>query len=181
MPYYRGDYYMGRRPRGDGWIGALVGAAGGFLTGGLPGAIAGGVAGYGRGGKAAATGGLVAGSLPQGGGLSGPVGTPPTITLPGGIGVNPGAILPGGAPFLTGTMVPRGYHWNKSAGYGPQGRYEKGTYLVKNRSLNPLNPRALRRAVRREHGFVGVARRVLKGTGISIGRKTFARKAGRKR
>lgn len=170
MPYYRGDYYRGRR--GDFW-GAIRGAAVGFLSGGLPGAIAGGIGGAVGGSKPT---GLVAGQ-----GLPAPM-TPPTITLPGGVGVNPGAILPGGKPFLTSSAgaVPPGWHWNKSSGYNANGRYEEGTFLVRNRSMNPANPRALRRSIRREQSFVALARRTLKGTGITIGRRSFAKKAKRR-
>lgn len=167
MPYYRGDYYRGRR--GDLW-GAIAGAAGGFLTGGFGGAVIGGLKG------------LQGTPKPQGSNLPAPVGTPPTISLPGGIGVNPGAAMPGGAPLFTSShgAVPAGWHWNKSSGYGPNGRYEAGTFLVRNRSMNPANPRALRRSIRREQSFVALARRTLKGTGITIGRRSFAKKAKRR-
>ena len=49
---------------------------------------------------------------------------------------------------------PSGYHYAKDG----SGR------LVRNRRMNPANPRALRRAVRRMDGFEKLARRVLKNT-----------------
>jgi len=49
--------------------------------------------------------------------------------------------------------------------------------VVKCPRMNPGNARALRRAIRREKAFIGLARRALKGTGISVGRRpAFARK-----
>jgi hypothetical protein len=38
----------------------------------------------------------------------------------------------------------------------------------KRRRMNVANPKALRRAIRREQGFVKLARRALKGTGYRI-------------
>jgi hypothetical protein len=47
-------------------------------------------------------------------------------------------------------------------------------------TMNPANPRALRRAIRREKGFIALARRALAGTGITIGRRpSFAAKKKR--
>jgi len=82
--------------------------------------------------------------------------------------VHPTRILPGGQPFVTrqGGATRAGYHLDKKT----------GTYEVRNRSMNPANPRALRRAVRREQGFVALAKRVLRGTGITIGRRSFGGK-----
>lgn len=73
--------------------------------------------------------------------------------LQGPIVVHPGAALPGGKPFLE---FP-----------GQHG---------KRRRMNPANAKALRRAIRREQAFIKLARRSLKGTGITIHRTaTFAR------
>jgi len=163
--YMAGDYYRGGRGdyyRGDPGLFSTIGSifkgvakvAGGFITGGPGGALKAGV-------------GLVASrpgvglQLPapsSGGGL----------TLPGGIGVHPTRILPGGKPFITqqGGATRPGYHLDKKT----------RSYEVRNRSMNPANPRALRRAVRREQGFVALAKRVLRGTGITIGRRSFAGK-----
>jgi hypothetical protein len=78
-----------------------------------------------------------------------------TQALQGPVTVNPGAILPGGKPFI-------------EFGGGGSG---------KRRRMNPANAKALRRAIRREQAFIKLARRSLKGTGITIGRTaSFARK-----
>jgi hypothetical protein len=54
-------------------------------------------------------------------------------------------------------MCPPGYHLNKADSIkGP-----KGSYCVKNRKMNPLNPRALKRALRRSEDFEGIARRTV--------------------
>lgn len=67
----------------------------------------------------------------------------PTIQA-GGLKINPKAILPGGEPFVT---------------------YGAGS---SRRRMNVANPKALRRAIRRQSGFVKLARRALKGSGYKI-------------
>lgn len=52
--------------------------------------------------------------------------------------------------------------------------------IVKNRKMNPLNPRALRRANARQVAAVRLMRRTLRGTGYQITRHSFGRKKGRK-
>jgi len=171
MPYYlTGDYYKGDyyRHRGDPGLFSFLG---GIVKGALSigkGIVTGGPIG----GISAAAGLLAPRPGMTGSGLPAPRG-PGGLILPGGIGVHPMSVLPGGKPFITrqGGATRPGYHLDKKT----------GTYEVRNRSMNPANPRALRRAVRREHGFVALARRVLRGTGISIGRRSFARKGVRKR
>ncbi len=158
--YYRGDYYGGRRMAGGG----LLSAIGGLVRTGL--------------GLTPGVGGLV-GLLPaerraqQGGQRVGPFQLPRGIHLPG-LGPHPVE-----APVMRHGKPHRGV-------LGPDGKYhtrrlnpKTGTYY---RYMNPGNPRALRRAVRREHAFVGLVKRVLRGTGITISRHRFATKArGRKR
>lgn len=61
----------------------------------------------------------------------------------GKIKIHPTKILPGGEPFIE---------------------------RVKRRTMNPANPKALRRAIRRLDGFTGLANRTLKGTGYAIKR-----------
>jgi len=75
--------------------------------------------------------------------------------------------------------APAGYHLNKSYSYARG--MPAGSFYVKNRRMNPANPRALRRGIRREKAFIQLARHVLKGTGISVSRKSFARKTTRRR
>lgn len=66
----------------------------------------------------------------------------PTMTLGGGTRVTPSAALPGGAPFIQGRR--------------------------KRRRMNVTNDKALKRAIRRQEGFVKLARKSLKGTGYKI-------------
>lgn len=168
MPYYRGDYYRGDYYRGDpGLLGTL---AKGALK--LGGAIVGGPAGAGVG---AALAGLIPGGRQPTGSAIG------TISI-GKKVIEPFSFLPGGRPFTRtaggGARQP-GYHLNK--GRGRRGE-PPGSYYVRNRSMNPANPRALRRAVRRQASFVALARRVLRGTGMVIKRSGFGKAAkGRKR
>lgn len=46
-----------------------------------------------------------------------------------------------------------------------------GYVLKKRRRMNVANPKALRRAIRREAGFVKLAKRALKGTGYHVARR----------
>lgn len=94
-------------------------------------------------------------------------GGPPGIQVPTGPGttgfkVHPTRFLPGGEPFLTqdipGVGPPRGYHFAKDG----SGR------IVRNRRMNPANPRALRRAQRRVDGAVRLLERSLKGSGYRV-------------
>lgn len=158
--YYRGDFYRGRRgdPGLFSGIGSVLKGLGsvatGFLSGGPIGALSSGMK------LLAPKQGLPAPRAPGG------------LVFPGGVGIHPTRILPGGKPFITqqGGATRPGYHLDKKT----------HSYEVRNRVMNPANPRALRRAVRREHRFVALARRVLRGTGISIGRRSFASKGKRR-
>lgn len=149
MPYmYAGDYYGGRGDPGI-WSG-LTGLAKRFGAGIF---------------KRSPIG-MVAGGI--GGALTGGPGIRPPAR-PGAIQITPGAFLPGGVPLISragAEGAPRGYHLDKKT----------GTRWVRNRSMNPANPRALRRAIRREQSFVGLAKRALRGTGITISRRSVASK-----
>lgn len=166
MAYYMGDYYRGDYYRGDP---GLLGSIGkGILK------IGGGLLGGGPAGAVGAALGML-GPKPKG---AGPIGT---ISI-GQKVFEPLSILPGGRPFVRtagANGAPRGYHLNK--GRGKRGE-PPGSYYVRNRSMDPCNSRALRRAVRRQASFVALARRVLRGTGMTIKRSGFGRAAkGRKR
>lgn len=163
--YYMGDYYRGDYYRGDpGFFGSLfkgIGKIAGALIGRTPvgmavGAIAGGL------------------KMTQPGTMPAPTSAGGGLSLPGPFRVHPTRILPGGKPFVTreGGACQPGFHLNKG---GPN----PGSYCVRNRSMNPANPKALRRAIRRERGFVVLAKRVLRGTGMTIGRKGMGRARGR--
>lgn len=83
---------------------------------------------------------------PLGSGLPIPRGVP-TVPLPGG------ARVPFGGSLIGGEMIegaPSGFHFAKDG----SGR------LVRNRRMNPTNPRALRRAIRRVKSFRRIAQRL---------------------
>jgi len=87
-------------------------------------------------------------------GIGGPRG------LVAGTGLAPGARFVGTPPPRTKPFVTPGMG-------GP--RLDPRTGLpMKRRRINPANPKALRRAIRRQAGFVKLARRALKGSGYQI-------------
>lgn len=82
----------------------------------------------------------------------------PPFGGPPGVGVNLGPIQTGIGQGLqypqqmngNGGKAPSGYHWNKSDYFLKSGQFvPKGSKLVKNRRRNPLNPRAMSRAISR--------------------------------
>lgn len=140
-------------------LSGIAGGIGGFLTGGPIGALGGFAAGYGGAPSGGAGTSIVRATptspiaLPTFGGFGG-FGGGVTRTGPGTIGGIP--IMAPGYGFggkLRGRMAPgpqgcaRGWHLNKH-------RLSDGTaarsICVRNRSMNPLNPRALKRALMRE-------------------------------
>jgi hypothetical protein len=147
MGYYmRGDYYRGDYYRGDlkglfgkvtGVIGKAAGIAGGILSGGI----------------ATPFGNI---GVPKGLKPGGPPPPPSGARLGGG----PAS---GGAPNVG--VGAKGYHLNK-AKLGPSRAHPsgaaKGTVLVRNRHMHVTNPRALARASRRAHGFLRMARHVVR-------------------
>lgn len=129
----------------------LGGIAGGFLTGGPGGALLGGIGALvGGGGKPA--------PQPPPGGPFGPYGVTGGITIggPNGIGIGgriaPTGYGPGTVPAGTAGGAPRGYHLNKHAlpACKSHGAVPARSIYVRNRRMNPLNPRALRKALHRE-------------------------------
>ncbi len=156
----RGDYLGGGYQRGDpGFFGFL----GKTLKKGLGFALGGGIAGVA--GREIIS--RVQERLPPASGIPGPAGfqqvpTRLPVRVPGVTGAIQ-RIAPGGE---SGYTCPtnggsRGYHQAKDG----SGRW------VKNRTMNVANPKALRRAIRREQGFVKLAQRSLKGTGYKIARR----------
>lgn len=153
---------------GINWGGALTGAVGGFLTGGPAGAIAGGVVGGIRPPGSPVQPMPV--NLPQLPSGSTPFNIPQiyagggSISIGGQNGINLGGSLqlggsggPGATPTTTAAVAaqgacPRGYHLNKHALSASRrhAALPARSICVRNRSMNPLNPRALRRALRRE-------------------------------
>ena len=138
---YRGDYLASYR--GDPFLHKTIfkvvkGAAGGFLSGGPLGAI--------RGAAGAFGGGAQQPRYPGGQGrrlarLQGQAGGPRGLPVPGLPGILQRAIPGGRTGFLPG---------------------------ARRRRMNPANPKALRRAIRRQASFVKLARRALKGSGYAI-------------
>lgn len=147
MGYYlsagAGDYYRGGRGDLGGFL-KRVGRAGlGFITGGIPGAV----------------GGFLATGTERLPSQPGPGSTTVSIAPPqvGGIKLGPtfefertqGVRGSVDFPVSADGACPRGYHLAKDG----SGR------CVRNRRMNPTNPSALRRAIRREEGFIQLAKR----------------------
>jgi len=185
MGYYQGDHY--RRYQGDYYRGdpsflsgigravkVLAGTAIGYLTGGPKGAIAGAVGGT----SEAISTGITQETLAAGGSQSAL--TPAlqaqhkAALLKGPVGKPPGGMI-GGPPGMALALMPgmhvRRMHPNKST-YVTRGGgtsrwpvgitiHPKGTEAVPSRRMNVANPRALRRALRRAHGFAKLARRFI--------------------
>lgn len=166
--YYQGDYYQGDI-FGSIFKG-ITGAVGGLISGGPIAAIKGGVSG------------LIGQTKQQIPKPPTPQGVPSTypgaVPTPGIVGTAQ-RILPGGASgYQSPACASPGYHRNKAlARYEravAQGRQVKPPHVVntcvRNRSMNPLNPKALRRSIRRQQQMKSLMTRVLKGTGYKISR-----------
>jgi hypothetical protein len=136
-------YYMAGDYYGAGGIfgdifGGIVGGVKGFLGGGVTGAISGAVSGFK--GQPKSSGQIYTGPM-----------IPSIAPMPQGSTIVP-------TPGVTGVvqrLVPGG-----ATGYD--------VVVRKRPRMNVANPKALRRAIRREQGFVKLARRALKGTGYQI-------------
>ena len=160
MAYYlTGDYYMSAA--GDpGIFGSIFsgikGAVGGLLSGGPLGAISGGIRGFTASTRPSVTAAAALRPLPQAG--------TPRMTFGQRIRTAGQALIPGGVE--PGVGCPPGYHLDK----------QTQTKCVRNRRMNPGNARALRRAIRREASFVGLAKRTLRGSGYTFKRTGVAKK-----
>lgn len=184
MPYYRGDYVGSGSNyyRGDPFLGALVGGIARSV--GL-GKVA---AKVGRWAVQRISGGSlkkVAGAI--GGTVAGVAGTaivnrivnpPPVLSA-----VDELQALPGGAgPMMEAPMGSGGTQWVTT----PSGRRmrvrwsaQKGKWVAV-RSMNPLNPKALNRALRRATGFEKFAKRTVTALYRSASGTTKQRKFKRK-
>lgn len=136
MGYYRGDganYYRGDYYRGDPFLGALVGSVVG---------------------KAAGRVGRFIGSK-LGGSAGRAVASVARDAAPGIVGGVAGYTVGRALPTLPGPdMTP----------IGPDGKRVKGgkyVWTAPRRRMNPLNPRALKRALRRAEGFEKFAKRTV--------------------
>lgn len=124
----------GRVNYGDpGLFGAIGGALKGFVTGGPVGALSGAISGFSGPSKPA--------TIPS---------NLPALPQPG-VGGALARVLPGGKSGYVSAepaKALKGYHYNKSSYFLKDGTFiPEGTRLVKNRRRNPLNPRALSRAM----------------------------------
>lgn len=134
MAYYRGDYYRGDYYRGDPFLGALIGKGIGLAARAI-----------GRIGGAARARGITSDRITDvatGAGLGYSAGRGQGISL------SPIGSLPG-----TGLVAPA----------GGRGKRPKDKASNQPRRMNPLNPRALRRALRRAEGFEKFAARTING------------------
>ena len=160
MGYYmRGDYYRGDYYRGDPFLGGLIGAAARSVGAG---AI---VAKAGRwllgkvGGMTAAGAAKTAAKVAVGAAGTAVVAKGlPKINI-GPLTVDPGSALPGGEPL---------FQWGRGGK-----RY---------RRMNPLNPKALKRALRRAEGFEKFAKSTVNALYKTVdGRRVHTFKRSRKR
>jgi hypothetical protein len=150
MGYYQGDYYAGAR--GDPFWGALIGLARkgiGLALGGI------------RGGGAPRIGtpatmaqlGEKAGAIVRAG--KGMIIKHPVLSAAGAAGAL-GALGTAGVSHMMGPGgAPRGFHHCKSKHGCKSGQW------VRNRHMNPCNPRALRRAIRRATRFTHLAMKTI--------------------
>jgi hypothetical protein len=175
--YYRGDYY-----RGDLWddiVGGLESAGSSIAQGALGGAI----------GKA---GSWLFGATPAGRRL------PPALdaTQPGGTGeflapqqfgrlalpppVSP--TIPAAANVMAAQVMPRALRTGRVAGENTHTAFRHvDSWEVRNRRvMNPLNPRALRRAIRRGRAFQKFAMKQLRLEGVHRKVKGFKKKVGKR-
>jgi hypothetical protein len=187
MSYYMGDYYGYGRAGDPGFFGALgglvKGAVGGFVTGGPWGAVAGGVLGAiggASGAPKAATNAAAAAteqtvthlpvtatSAAEGVGYTLGRVARPAIGLvrsrPGLVGAAAGVAGLAGTELLmhhpaAAAARARGMHMSKP--YKCHGVVVP-SHPVRNRRMNVCNPRALRRAARRAHGFLRISRKLV--------------------
>jgi len=148
-------YYRGDyyRPRGDYY--RPRGDVWGALTGAATGFLTGGFAGALKGGVI----GAIGKKATPGGSLTAQGGRPGLMSPQGGIVIHPGNVLPGGAPFIEPV----------------------GGYARKYKKINPTNVKALRRAIRRQAGFMAIVKRTIKGTGMTLKRTGIPTKAKKRR
>ncbi len=141
MGYYVGDFYTGR---GDPGIGSFFGS---LVRTGLSMAPAG--------GAITKIGGAVAGRLgkvvSRGRGI---IMKHPVLTAGGAAGLGGLALGAGAEKMLAGGMCPKGHHISK------KGKHAGA--CVKNRHMNPCNPKALRRASRRAHAFLRISNKLVR-------------------
>lgn len=140
MGYYMaGDYYM---------AGGIFGSIGKFLGGAVK--TVGGVA-------AGAIGSVISGGNPLAGAIKGGLTGAGIISAPSPTPVLKIPTMPATPASMVPQVTAPGYTVNK-----------QGLVVKKRRRMNAANPRALRRAMRREEAFVKMARRALKGSKYTV-------------
>jgi hypothetical protein len=144
MGYYVGDFYG----TGDPGIGSFFGGLAKKAIGSIPGigpAASAIVSTIGRG--RAATAGVVKAA-------GGVIMKHPVVSGAAAAGIIGTAAVSGTRMMMGGGgggLAPKGYHLCKSKHGCKRGQF------VRNRHMNPCNPRALRRAIRRTHSFARLA------------------------
>jgi hypothetical protein len=156
MGYYQGDFYAGAR--GDPFWGALLGI-GKKVFSGVKGLLGGGHAGAMPGGSLTRT--MAAHTQVMYEGAKRAIIKHPVLSAAGAAGAL-GALGGAGVERMMapGAAAPKGYHLCKSM-RGRHPRPCKTGEFVRNRHMNVCNPRALRRALRRAHGFTKLAMRTI--------------------
>jgi hypothetical protein len=185
MSYYQGDFYRGDYYAGDpglfGFLGKAFKAVAGTAAGFIPGVGPGVQKLLGGGAKVAAAAGGMTGTHGMTSAASSmlrrgvaAVKGHPVLSAAGAAGaLGAGtALMRGGHPAAAAGAAMRGYHISKKTGA-----------LVRNRRMNVCNPRALRRSLRRAHGFAKLAMRTIhivhpKKKGRFGGFKVRRRRAG---
>lgn len=145
MGYYRGDYYRGDYYRGDPFIGGLIARGAAAIGGRLLGRGA--AAGAGR---AVATRAAAAGAVTATGGRLVPA-LAPIVGIAGGTALGTATLPAAGQAIQAAQQLVMG------------GR--------RRRRMNVLNPRALKRALRRAEGFEKIAKRTVNA--LHTGPKRF--------
>lgn len=177
--YYRGDYYRGD-PGVLSFLGkavkGVVGGAVGFVTGGVGGAVRGAAQGLGI---------TLPGQARQQSPVQGTALAPAQqdyfagASIGGERGIRVGversvAVTTtgmGSAPLAlaSGAQCPKGYHPNKTSYFLNDGTFiAKGSRCVKYRRMNVLNPRALRKGIRRGKGAIKLLRKTSGAMGYSV-------------
>jgi hypothetical protein len=152
MGYYMGDYYAGSR--GDPGIGSFfkgIASLGASFIPGVGGGISKAIAKIGAGRAATAAVGVASAA-------GGAIMRHPIISAAGAagiVGLGAAAEMRGVRPALSGGVCPKGYHLCKSKHGCKRGMF------IKNRHMNVCNPRALRRSLRRAHGFAKFAMKAI--------------------
>jgi len=149
MPMHQGL----TRAQGDPGFFSFIGKGLKFLGGAVPGPIGAGIRGL---------GGILSPAQMIGQAtVPAPLGVAQQVPVPGGIGAIQ-RFLPGGQTGFVecppGGGCPSGFRPNKSAYFLKDGTFvAPGSRCVRSRRINPANGKAVRRAIRRENAFIGMA------------------------